>query len=763
MRKQSFFNHNWRYAAQKAALDAPDDLFEAVTLPHANKIFPHSNFDNQEYQFISTYRKTFSVWGGNREDGADVPAGPEGYARGQDALVFLDFDGVMLACTVFLNGKMVGEHLGGYAPFSVEISGELRDGENILTVYVDSRERKDIPPYGHLVDYLTFGGIYRDVYLRMVSPIHIENMFIQTADVLNDPRLFCDVRVNHFSEGLSLKATLVDSQGDEIASAYQTAAQKTTRVTFEALPATALWSIESPTLYSLQVSLIQNGEIVDTLSSRFGFRQAEFRPDGGFYLNGDRIPLVGLNRHQTYPYIGAAAPRRLQRQDAEIIKYELACNVVRTSHYPQSPHFLDRCDEIGLLVFEEITGWQHVGDDKWQAICLDELEVMIERDRNRPAVILWGVRVNESGDNDDLYARTNALAHKLDPSRQTGGVRDFLGSSFLEDVYTLNDFSNGIQKPREQPHLITEYSGHMFPTKIWDHEERLIEHALLHAKICNLQIGNEKIAGAIGWCAFDYATHIEFGSGDRICYHGVMDIFRMPKWAAYLYQSQQAPAKKAVLQAATHWTMGDRNGGGNNPITVFSNCDEVEIIIGENNVGRFQPDFDSYPHLAHPPFVIHGLNAYSAWGQAEFYDLHLVGYVQGEAVIEQWISSSRLPKRLALSTDSDELQADGTDMTRLMFKVTDEFGNPLPYAAKVVSFELEGEAELIGENPFPLIGGQAALYIKAGHQPGRVTVRADAPGLPQALVSLAIVPAAAVEGRKFQRRISKSSPISFRG
>jgi beta-galactosidase len=219
-----------------------------------------------------------------------------------------------------------------------------------------------------------------------------------------------------------------------------------------------------------------------------------------------------------------------------------------------------------------------------------------------------------------------------------------------------------------------------------------------------------------------------------------MDIFRLPKWVAYFYKSQQPPSRQVVLHAATHWTMGDRAGGGNNPLTVFSNCDEVEVIIGEINVGKFQPDVATYPNLPHPPFTIHGLDEYSAWGQRQFYDLHVIGYLQGQQVAEQWISSSRLPKKLELYTDTDQLYADGADMTRLIFRITDEFGNPLPYATKVVTFELEGDADLIGENPFPLIGGQAALYIKARHQPGSIRVRAQAPGLPSASVALKIVP-----------------------
>ncbi len=734
MRKCTLFNDNWQFAAQKLSLDAPDEHFEPITLPHTNKLFPHHNVDNEAYQFISTYRKKF-FWCKPPESST--------------SLVFLDFDGVMLACEVYLNGRFLQQHLGGYAPFSVDITKRLQDGENCLTLHVDSRERKDIPPYGHLVDYLTFGGIYRDVHLRAVNLTHIDNIFIQTLDVMQNPRLMGDVRLNHLKPGLTLEAVLVDAAGNEVAALQQPVERQTTRLGWQNLPDVALWSIETPTLYTLRISLLENGQLLDTLATRFGFRQAEFRPDGGFYLNEAHIPLFGLNRHQTYPYIGAAAPARLQRQDADILKHELACNVVRTSHYPQSPHFLDRCDEIGLLVFEEITGWQHVGDEKWQAICLAELETMIKRDRNHPSVILWGVRVNESGDNDDFYTCTNALARQLDPTRQTGGVRDFIGSSFLEDVYTHNDFSNGIRVPTEQPHLITEFAGHMFPTKVWDHEERLIDHALLHAKIHNLQLGDARIAGAIGWCAFDYATHIEFGSGDRICYHGVMDIFRLPKWAAYLYQSQQAPTRQIVLQAATHWTMGDRAGGGNNPVTVFSNCDEIEIIIGNNSVGRFSPDFEQYPHLAHPPFTIGGLDAYSAWGQAEFHDLHLIGYLNGTPVAEQWIASNRLPKRLALATDTQQLVADGADMTRLIFRVTDEFCNPLPYATKMVTFELEGEAELIGENPFPLVGGQAALYIKASHQPGTVSVHAHAPELPSSSVTLQLVPTPDATGRQF--------------
>ncbi|MDO9085159.1 MAG: glycoside hydrolase family 2 TIM barrel-domain containing protein [Anaerolineaceae bacterium] len=722
MRKQTLFNNDWLFTDKKLDLDASDREFSAINLPHSNKYFNHHNIDNSDYQFISSYRKNF-----------DLQKPTDG------SLVFLEFDGVMMACEVYLNGILVGSHLGGFMSFSVNLTEHLKDSQNTLMVYVDSRERKDIPPYGHLVDYLTFGGIYRDVWLKIVHPIHIENIFVKPKDVLTKPFLESIIHLSRYQTGLVVNAVLLDEKDNQVREIHTSVQDKKITLVFDALTIIQLWDLDNPQLYRLDVTLTLDESEIDRSSARFGFREAEFRKDGGFYLNGNRIQIFGLNRHQTYPYIGAAAPARLQQQDAEILKYELACNVVRTSHYPQSPHFLNRCDEIGLLVFEEIAGWQHIGDEKWQNIVLDELQGMIERDRNHPSIILWGVRINESPDHDEFYVRTNALAHALDPTRQTGGARCFLGSSFLEDVYTYNDFSNTVIDPTQQPYLITEFAGHMFPTKIWDGEDRLIEHALLHTKIHNLQKGNTRISGAIGWCAFDYATHIEFGSGDRICYHGVMDTFRLPKWAGYFYQSQISPSKKVVLQAATHWTMGDRSGSGINPLTIFTNCDEVEVLIGDINVGKFCPEKTTYPNLAHPPIIIYGLNEYSAWGQRVFYDLHLIGYIDGHQVAEQRISSDKLPKKLEIKSSTDQLMADGSDIARVAFTITDEFGNPLPYARNIITFKLEGEADLIGENPFPMIGGQAAIYVRARRKSSLITITAQTPGLSEVKVFLKIM------------------------
>ena len=196
----------------------------------------------------------------------------------------------------------------------------------------------------------------------------------------------------------------------------------------------------------MHVRLLAGARVIDEDTRRIGFREAMFT-DHGFSLNGKIIKLRGLDRHQTFPFVGQAMPARAQRKDADILRKDLHCNIVRTSHYPQSRHFLDRCDEIGLLVLEEIPGWQHIGDDKWKQVAIDNVGRMIRRDWNHASIILWGVRINESLDDHNFYMRTNKFAHALDYSRQTGGIRYFQESEFLEDVFTMNDFGFPLSRP----------------------------------------------------------------------------------------------------------------------------------------------------------------------------------------------------------------------------------------------------------------------------------------------------------------------------
>jgi beta-galactosidase len=719
-------NRKWHYhpavvaGGHDAAFD--DSSFTEVVIPHTNIRLPWHGFDDKDYEFISLYRRRFRL--------------PE---DAQGKRVFVDFEGEMPDSPVGNTATRLGEYRGGYTPFSFELTPHLdANGSNVLAVDVDSTERADIPPFGYQIDYMTFGGIYREVSLRVVPKTFIENVFARPANVLTgSPSLDIDCFLSSedsVREPFNIEATLLD--GDrEIASATQRVskvsgsqdAEKHT-ITMANLRGIQLWNLNSPQLYTVRVRLARRSEVIDEVTRRIGFREASFT-DHGFELNGSVIKLRGLDRHQTFPYVGQAMAARAQRRDAHILRKVLHCNIVRTSHYPQSRHFLDACDEYGLLVLEEIPGWQHIGDKAWQDISVDNVRRMITRDWNRPSIVLWGVRINESPDNHDFYTRTNAMAHSLDPTRQTGGIRNFQESEFLEDVFTVNDFGWPLKQPNHPRYLNTEFVGHTYPVKQFDDDERQREHTIRHARVHNQLASNPQYSGGIGWCAFDYNTHSDFGAGDRICYHGVTDIFREPKPAAGFYKSQCDPSEEIVLEPAFHWAAGDEAIGFHIAM-VCSNCEQLKLYVKNGGEWKYvmdaTPDRAQFPHLKYPPYTIDiSTNHHTAkWG-----DLRIDGYLAGKQVISKMYSGRGVDQKFVLLADDSELEADGADVTRVVMRVTDEYGAIRPYANDPSLLSLNGPAELIGDNPFALAGGRGAVWIRSRQEPGTVTLTATHPRL----------------------------------
>ncbi len=764
-------NRDWRYSPNKVAgaeaTSFDDSSFERVAIPHTNIQLPWHSFNEKDYEFVSTYRRRFRL-----------PRNAIGKR------VFVDFEGAMTASTVWINGTLLGEYKGGFTPFSFELTKQLQfDYDNVLVVQVDSTERSDIPPFGYEIDYLTFGGIYREVAIRVVPYTYIDNIFAEPKNLLSGSP---SVDVNCFLagdldvKGLSLEAELRD--GDRVVAkasrlvevlpsaavaeykeaslaldpyrdapshgSGQTAKDPARyTVSLAQLTGIGLWELDQPRLYQVHVKLMQSGRVIDEDSRRIGFREATFT-DHGFSLNGKIIKLRGLNRHQTFPFAGQAMPARVQRKDAEILRQSLHCNLVRTSHYPQSRHFLDRCDEIGLLVLEEIPGWQHIGDEKWKEIAIDNVGRMIRRDWNHPSIILWGVRINESQDDHGFYIRTNALAHALDDSRQTGGIRYFQESEFLEDVFTMNDFGFPLKPPNHPRYLNTEFVGHTFPTKTIDENERQREHTLRHARIHNQLASNPQYAGGIGWCAFDYNTHANFGSGDRICYHGVADIFREPKAAAGFYKSQCDPAEEVVLEPAFHWAKGDESVGFSK-FVFCTNCDHIQLFGRANSVesnswvllGEIGPDRDEFAHLKYPPFILDASKIDLSKLRIGWGDLRIDGFLNGKQAISKTLSGKGVDSRFVLVADDHELMADGADATRVVLRVTDEFGAIRPYADDPIALTLEGPGRLIGDNPFSLIGGTGAVWVRAGEESGTVRLKAKHPRLGEQTVDIVLKPA----------------------
>lgn len=774
MRERMCLNFGWRYINEYkpgyVRPDFVDTTFKLVDIPHTMRELSFNYVDEKSYQGVGCYRKMFIL-----------PTSMD------NKRIILHFEGVMARAAVFVNGKQVTVHKGGYTPFCCDITEHLHDEENLLTVVVDASERGDVPPFGGSIDYLCYGGIYREVWLEAVEEVHMSDLFVRTVPCGNMWKLQV-VGSLSMASTQEYKVYLFDGE-KKIASKYFSCDTKDFSFDWEVPVELETWSLENPKLYTVMVEL-SNG---DKLVRRVGMRTVSFTHEG-FFLNGQKIKLRGLNRHQSYPYVGYAMPARAQRLDADMLK-ELGCNVVRTSHYPQSTHFLDRCDEIGLLVFEEFPGWNYIGDDEWKECAKDTLREMIVRDRCHPSIIMWGVRINESVDDDEFYTQTNAIAHQLDPTRPTGGVRNFTGSNLLEDVYTFNDFTHAggkdVLNSRKNvagarvPYMVSEHNGHKYPTKSFDREAVRVEHALRHARVLDAMYGDKEIAGCIGWCFCDYNTHPGFGSGDKICYHGVTDMFRMRKLAAAVYESQQE--ERPVLTVGSTIANGDYDDGCLTEVYVFTNCDEVRLYCADAYVGTFKPDRKNFPNMPHPPVVIDdfigglleanegfshkdaqalkdmmtstGGNAAklttsqkmklasimkryslsyanivelytkytSAW-DAQAYRFE--GVKNGEVVCTSICDAVRETKLEVTISNTELLHAETYDIACVQLRAVDQNGNVLPYCFDAVSVDTEGSLEVVGPKMFSLMAGVKSFYVrtKGGRGEAQIIINTESLG-----------------------------------
>lgn len=563
--------------------DCPELELTPVRIPHTVKTLSYNYCNENDYQRLSGYRREFFA-----------PREWEG------RVILLTFGAVAHDATVFCNGRRLFHHACGYTAFTVDLTGALRfDAKNVVAVRCDSREDLNVPPFGGQIDYLTYGGIYRSVSLDIKEPAYLRDIFIE-AKAEGDFRIYSSTVGE--TVGCTLQAEIRSPAGSRAVYGGELSIPIT-----GTLNGVHPWSTDHPFLYTLTVRLIRHGtnglpdRILDKKSTRFGFRTIQFVA-GGLYLNGQRVELRGLNRHQSYAYQGYAMPDSIQRLDAQLLKKTLGCNAVRTSHYPQSPAFLDACDELGVLVFSEIPGWQHIGDEVWKAQALQNCREMVCQYRNHPSIFLWGVRISGSADDEAFYKRTNEAVHRLDPTRPTAGARNFRKSQLLEDVYAYNDYSycghgsgcevrSVVTPDIRKGYLISEFGGPQFPAKTFDDEPHRLAQALRYAAVLNDTIAQQGNAGSFGWCMADYNTHREFGSGDRICYHGVMDMFRNPKLSAAVYASQKTPRSPSdiVMEVSSAMASGDHPGGFAGACWVFTNAESVRLYRGNDFIAEFSP------------------------------------------------------------------------------------------------------------------------------------------------------------------------------
>lgn len=752
------FNRGWLfggvYVAGSEQTGYADSRFDPVTVPHTVVPLSWGNWDHTSWEKVFIYRKHFS--------GAGLLGGR----------VFADFDGVLCNATVYLNGVAVATHQGGYLPFSAELTSHLTSGENVLAVVVDARwldVPPDNPPGGTAsVDYLQPGGIYRDVSLRFVPQVFIADVFAKPVNVLTAASRALQIQVTLDAASVPGGATTLSAQlldgTTQVATAsgratITAAGQTVVTLTMTGLRNVSLWSPDSPKLYTVRTTMSHaNPAQTHVYDVTTGFREAVFQLDG-FYLNGERLEIFGLNRHQHFPYLGMAACARLQRRDAEILKNDLNCNMVRCSHYPQSPHFLDACDELGLMVWEEPPGWGYVGDAAFQQIVVQNTRDMVIRDRNRPSVIVWATRLNETDNYVRLYAQTRQEAYSLDGTRQTTGAMDLYSlTDWAEDLYSYDDYhvtSDGaatLKPPLPAvPYMVSESVGALDgpPTCRWvDTGAVLAQQGVLHAQVHDIAQGNTRYAGLLGWCGFDYAS---LNGGDRIWQNlktpGVVDLFRVPKPGAAFYRSQAAPQPgnsttgKPVILPMFFWDYGPGSpASGPGPESVIAtNCDRLELYVNGTHLATAWPDQAGYPNLAYP--LASADLTVDGSGRP---DLRIDGYLGTAVAASVTMSSNRALDRLSLTVDDTSIQADGSDATRVTFRAVDAHGNQRPYVTGPVTLTLSGPAVLVGDNPFAFgtYGGVGGAFVRStAGATGTVTVTAKHATLGSASVSLTVIPA----------------------
>ena len=730
-----------------------------VNVPHNPVEIPYNYFSEQNYQGLFSYEKLFDV---------------ENY--NENKVYILHFEGFMFLADIYLNGEKLGQFYSGYLPVDIDVTKYIKKSNNRLVMILDSRENKDYPPFGFAIDYLTFSGIYREVWLESHLPTYLNNFYIH-GDMNGNINVIYDINGN---DEISVENVVFDENNQEKARFSDNSYK---------LEDFELWDLENPNLYKLRTIVTLKGE-TEEYENLFAFRETKFT-NQGFFLNGKKIKLVGLNRHQGYPYMGYAASKSLQEDDALILKNELGVNVVRTSHYSQSEHFLNKCDELGLLVVNEIPGWQHIGQSEtWRKECVENARRMVLKERNHPCIIAHGVRIDESVDDHELYEKTNEIAHKLDKYRQTIGVRNFKNSELLEDIYGYNDFvcdslNIGLAKPKSiktqnHPLLITEYMGHMDPVKANSDEGKRIEVALRHAKVIDDNFKYENTAGAIGWCFVDYHSHTDFGSGDHICPHGVLDLYRNKKYTAAIYASQQD--KNPVLEVLSNMKPGDVPEAIFNDIYIATNCDYVEVYKNDEFVKRLEPKNDKFKYLKHPPILLddivgetfkeekfpkksypkiartfsyaamHGFNhlplstkIYLGWmmfrykvtftdlvgywnkyvgswgGMAKTYKF--VGFKNGQKVKEVELGPSNEFDLEVIPNKTELVNDDTYDTLKITLRHVDSHKSLMQYSQRIVDIVTEGPIALVGPKQQTLLGGQLTLYINSLNKAGNASVK----------------------------------------
>jgi beta-galactosidase len=747
-----------RRQAETVDITKLDDAgWEQVNLPHTVRLEPLNASGGRNYQGICWYRKHFTLsdlWRGRK--------------------IYLLFEGAMATSDVWLNGVHVDSHYCGYIPFTVDLTKNIHfDRENILTVRLDNSDNPEVPPGKpqDALDFTYFGGLYRGVHLEILNPLHVTDPILAnkpggggvfvTYPKVSAADATVQVQTDIANEWETPRNCKVSQ--DLIAPDGTVAASTNTILRLDGgathafvqaldVKQPGLWSPYHPYLYVLHTVVSADGVPADDVFTRIGIRTIRFDKDKGMFINGEHFVSIGANRHQDHPYIGYALSPEAQYRDA--VKLRDAGMTSFRSHYPQDPAFMDACDELGILAIVSNPGWQFMGDDLFKQRVLQDARDMVRYYRNHPSVILWEAQLNET-DNKPIAIQLQKIVHEEYPGDQCYTAGDRIGDLPGFDSWDVDYARNNGEKPlwvREWGDQVDNWTDQQSSSRVargWGETPLLVQAWSHISRMDGIYAmangpggpGAGRLCGADLWAGVDCYR----GHHHQPFLGGFLDLFRLPKFDYYMFQSQrpvdvQVPGVDSgpmvfIANYATHQSP--------TTVTVFSNCDEVRLSQNGKVLATQKPDPGH--NIPHPPFTFRigefGEQSmlYStgvARPGAEVGELKAEGLIDGKVVATQTIHSPGVPTHIELQVDTDghDLTADGSDFVRVYARLCDSRGTTYPYGNDLVTFTVQGPATIINNariraNPVYAEAGIATVLIRAGTTPGAITVRAEAFGL----------------------------------
>ena len=761
-------NPAWRF--HKGAMEGAetkefnDKDWTVVSLPDGIEYLPTEASGCINYQGEVWYRKHFT---------------PDAVLKGKK--LFLHFEAIMGKSKVFVNGKLLTEHFGGYLPVIADVTDVLDwNGDNVIAVWADNSDDPSYPPgkAQDVLDYTYFGGIYRDCWLIAHNNVFItdpnyENevaggglfvAFGKVSDALAEVQLKIHVRnatKNPFSG--RVEYMLLQPDGTEVArlsDKIQVKAGRATTVS-DRMPVKQpmLWTPSTPTLYNLLVRVLdKEGNVIDGYRRRIGIRSIEFKGKDGFYLNGRPYgkPLIGANRHQDFAVVGNAVANSIHWRDAKKLK-DVGMEIIRNAHCPQDPAFMDACDELGLFVIVNTPGWQFWNDaPEFAQRVYSDIRNVVRRDRNHPSVWLWEPILNETWYPADFAKNTRDIvdAEYPYPYCYSGSDSEARGHEnfpvYFAHPANMQDASKEIDPTktyftREWGDNVDDWSSHNSPSRVarnWGEQPMRVQaqhYACPYYPVTSYDVLYKQSPQHVGGCLWHSFDH-QRGYHPDPFYGGLMDVFRQPKYSYYMFMAQR-PAVKNDRNAGSGpmvYIAHEMTPFSGKDVTVYSNCDEVRLTFNKGGKTYTYKKDKNRPGMPSPVITFPDVydfmvdKAFSRTQKQDDVYLLAEGLIDGKVVATHKVVPARRPEKILLWMDNEgtDLKADGSDFVTVVAAVADKNGNIKRLNNYNIRFSIEGEGRLLGgpgvlANPVPVKWGTAPVLVQSTLKPGKIRITAS--------------------------------------